>query len=56
MSSTGALQPNGELALEPTIDPETVANTVMMITNMSLGANIPFVTVMAPKMPFLGRG
>ena len=56
MSTVGALQPDGKLAHEPTIDPAHVAQTVLLIANMRLDANIPFVSVMASKMPFLGRG
>lgn len=56
MSTTGALQPNGELAMEPTMDAANVGATVLLIANMSLDANIQFVSVMASKMPFLGRG
>jgi NAD(P)-dependent dehydrogenase (short-subunit alcohol dehydrogenase family) len=53
----GVLQPNGEMAIEPTMDAANVGNTVLMIANMSLDANVQFVTVMASKMPsYLGRG
>ncbi|WP_347557384.1 SDR family oxidoreductase [Robbsia sp. KACC 23696] len=53
----GVLQPNGEMAIEPTMDAANVGKTVLMIANMSLDANVQFVTVMASKMPsYLGRG
>ena len=52
----GVLQPNGTMAVEPTMDVANVGNTVLMVANMSLDANIQFVSVMASKMPFLGRG
>jgi NAD(P)-dependent dehydrogenase (short-subunit alcohol dehydrogenase family) len=54
--ATGVLQPNGEMMPEPTMDAANVGNTVLLMANMSLDANIQTVTVMASKMPFLGRG
>jgi NAD(P)-dependent dehydrogenase (short-subunit alcohol dehydrogenase family) len=55
--ATGVLQPNGSMAIEPTMDAANVGNTVLLIANMSLDANVQFVTVMASQMPsFLGRG
>ncbi len=54
--ATGVLQPNGTTAVEPTMDVANVGATVLLIANMSLDANVQFVTVMAPQMPFLGRG
>lgn len=52
----GVLQANGTKAPEPTMDAANVGDTVLLIANMSLDANIQFVSVMASKMPFLGRG
>jgi NAD(P)-dependent dehydrogenase (short-subunit alcohol dehydrogenase family) len=53
----GVLQPNGTTAVEPTMDAVNVGNTVLLIANMSLDANVQFVSVMASQMPsFLGRG
>lgn len=53
----GVLQPNGTTAVEPTMDAANVGNTVLLIANMSLDANVQFVTVMASQMPsYLGRG
>lgn len=53
----GVLQPNGTTAVEPTMDAANVGNTVLLIANMSLDANVQFVSVMASQMPsFLGRG
>ncbi len=53
----GVLQPNGTTAVEPTMDAANVGKTVLLIANMSLDANVQFVTVMASQMPsFLGRG
>jgi NAD(P)-dependent dehydrogenase (short-subunit alcohol dehydrogenase family) len=55
--ANGVLQPNGAMAVEPTMDAANVGNTVLLIANMSLDANIQFVSVMASQMPsFLGRG
>jgi NAD(P)-dependent dehydrogenase (short-subunit alcohol dehydrogenase family) len=53
----GVLQPNGTTAIEPTMDAANVGKTVLLIADMSLDANVQFVTVMASQMPsFLGRG
>jgi hypothetical protein len=52
----GVLQPNGELAVEPTMDVENVARAVVYMASLPLDANVLFLTVMATKMPFLGRG
>jgi len=54
--ATGVIQPNGSMMVEPTMDAANVGKTVLLIANMSLDANIQFVSVMASKMPFLGRG
>lgn len=52
----GAIQPNGTVVTEPRMDTKNVGDTILLMANMSLEANIQFVTVMASKMPFLGRG
>jgi NAD(P)-dependent dehydrogenase (short-subunit alcohol dehydrogenase family) len=52
----GVLQPNGQLAPEPTIDPVHVANAVVYMAGLPLDVNVQFMTVMATKMPFIGRG
>jgi NAD(P)-dependent dehydrogenase (short-subunit alcohol dehydrogenase family) len=52
----GVLQPNGELAPEPTMDVEIVARAVVYMASLPLDANVLFMTVMATKMPFVGRG
>jgi len=55
--ANGVPQSNGDIAVEPTIEASNVGNVVLLIANMSLDANIQFVTVMASKMPsFIGRG
>ena len=54
--SRGVPQANGELAVEPTMDVSAVARTVVYMASLPLDANVPFLTVMATKMPFIGRG
>jgi NADP-dependent 3-hydroxy acid dehydrogenase YdfG len=53
---TGVLQANGTTAKEPLIDVQIVANTVLYMDSLPPDANILFLTVMANKMPFVGRG
>jgi NAD(P)-dependent dehydrogenase (short-subunit alcohol dehydrogenase family) len=52
----GVLQANGTIAPEPTMDVQHVANAVLYMASLPLEANVQFLTVMATKMPFLGRG
>jgi NADP-dependent 3-hydroxy acid dehydrogenase YdfG len=52
----GVPQANGEIAVEPLMDVQHVANAVVHMASLPLEANIQFVTVMATKMPFVGRG
>ena len=52
----GVLQANGSIAVEPTMAPENVAQAVVYMVNLSLDTNVLFMTVMATKMPFVGRG
>ena len=52
----GVPQANGELAPEPTMPVENVASAVVYMAGLSLDANVQFMTVMATKMPFIGRG
>ncbi len=52
----GVPQPNGTVVIEPTMDVENVANAVLCMARMPLDANVLFMTVMANKMPFVGRG
>jgi NAD(P)-dependent dehydrogenase (short-subunit alcohol dehydrogenase family) len=54
--TTGMPQPDGVIRPEATMDVVHVASTVLHMANLPLDANIQFVTVMAPKMPFIGRG
>ena len=52
----GVSQANGTTAVEPRMDVRNVAEAVLFMANMSLDANVQFITVMATKMPFIGRG
>ena len=52
----GILQASGALAPEPTMDMEHVAQSVLHMANLPLDANVLFMTVMATKMPLVGRG
>ncbi|MDR3632851.1 MAG: SDR family NAD(P)-dependent oxidoreductase [Isosphaeraceae bacterium] len=52
----GVLQANGQTAVEPTMDPAHVAQAVLYMASLPLDANVLFLTVMATKMPFVGRG
>lgn len=52
----GVLQANGTIAVEPTIDVEHVARAIVYMASLPLDANVPFITVMATKMPYIGRG
>ncbi len=52
----GVLQPNGAVIAEPTIDAEHIAQAVLYMANLPLDVNVPFMTVMATQMPFMGRG
>lgn len=54
--NTGVLQADGTVVVEPTIDVEHVARAVLYMANLPLDVNVPFITVMATGMPFMGRG
>jgi len=53
---TGVPQANGTISVEPTMDVEHVAQAVVYMAGLPLEANVQFLTVMATKMPFIGRG
>jgi len=53
---TGIPQPNGSIMPEATMDVDNVARAVMYMASLPLDANVQFMTVMATKMPFIGRG
>jgi len=52
----GVPQANGTIAVEPLFDPKHVGDMVAVMAGLPLDANVQFVTVMATKMPFIGRG
>ena len=54
--SGGVLQADGRIAPEPTMDVEDVARAIVYMAGLPLGANVQFMTVMATKMPLIGRG
>jgi NAD(P)-dependent dehydrogenase (short-subunit alcohol dehydrogenase family) len=54
--TSGVAQANGTLAPEPRMDVKLVADAVLYMANLPLEANVQFMTVMATKMPFVGRG
>ena len=54
--ATGIMQANGVMAPEPRMDVQHVANAILYMASLPLEANVQFLTVMATKMPFLGRG
>jgi NAD(P)-dependent dehydrogenase (short-subunit alcohol dehydrogenase family) len=53
---TGVMQANGTLAVEPTMDLSYVVSAVLYMAGLPLDTNVQFMTVMAAKMPFVGRG
>jgi NAD(P)-dependent dehydrogenase (short-subunit alcohol dehydrogenase family) len=54
--ASGVLQADGSVRPEPTMDVEQVARAVLFMASLPLEANVQFLTVMAAKMPFVGRG
>ena len=52
----GVPQANGSTEIEPVMDVSNVAQTIVHMTSLPADANVQFVTVMATKMPFIGRG
>jgi len=52
----GVLQPYGQIAAEPVMNVRVVADAVLHMAALPLDANVLFMTVMATKMPFIGRG
>ena len=54
--AAGVMQANGEMAIEPLMDVYAAAHTVVHMANLPLEANVLFTTVIATKMPFVGRG
>jgi len=54
--AAGTLQANGDMRAEPYLDVRHVADAVVYMAGLPLEANVQFLTVMATKMPFIGRG
>jgi hypothetical protein len=54
--ATGVPQASGTVAVEPRIDVQHIGQAVRNMANLPLDANILFMTIMATKMPFTGRG
>ena len=54
--AAGVPQADGSMRPEPTMDPVHVARAVVYMAGLPLDANVQFLTVMATKMPFVGRG
>src|SRR5437867_2736141 len=54
--ATGIIQANGIVMPEPRLDLKHVGDAVLYMANLPLDANVQFMTVMATKMPFVGRG
>jgi len=52
----GVPQANGTVAVEPLMDVDHVAKAVLYMASLPLDANVQFMTIMATKMPFVGRG
>jgi NAD(P)-dependent dehydrogenase (short-subunit alcohol dehydrogenase family) len=52
----GVPQANGTVAVEPTMDVQNVARALVLMASLPPDANVQFLTVMATKMPFVGRG
>ena len=50
------MQADGTIKVEPMIDAEHVARAVVYMASLPLDANVLFMTVMATKMPYVGRG
>jgi NAD(P)-dependent dehydrogenase (short-subunit alcohol dehydrogenase family) len=55
-STNGQMQPHGQMAVEPRMDVDHVGQQVAFMANLPLETNIQFVTIMATKMPWIGRG
>ena len=52
----GVLQANGSVAVEPLLDVAHVVDAILYLAALPLGANVPFMTIMATGMPYMGRG
>lgn len=54
--AAGILQADGSVRVEPVMDVENVARAVVHMASLPLDANVQFMTIMATKMPYIGRG
>jgi len=54
--AAGIVQASGAVEVEPRMDVEHVASAVVYMAGLPLDANVQFMTLMATKMPFIGRG
>jgi NAD(P)-dependent dehydrogenase (short-subunit alcohol dehydrogenase family) len=54
--TSGVIQADGHMAVEPTMDPDEVGAAVASMANLPLSTNVLTMTIMATKMPFVGRG
>jgi len=54
--TAGVMQATGQVAIEPRMDVEHVAQAISYMASLPLESNVQFMTVMATKMPFVGRG
>jgi NAD(P)-dependent dehydrogenase (short-subunit alcohol dehydrogenase family) len=54
--AAGIVQANGETMIEPRMDLKYVADAVLYMAGLPLDVNVQFITVMATKMPYIGRG
>ena len=54
--SGGVPQADGTMAPEPLMDVSHVADALVYMAGLPLSANVQFITVMATKMPYIGRG
>ncbi|HEX3139823.1 MAG TPA: SDR family oxidoreductase [Rhizobacter sp.] len=52
----GILQPNGQMMVEPRMDVQHVADAIVHMAALPLESNVQFMTIMATKMPYVGRG
>ena len=52
----GVMQANGTYAIEPRMDVQHVADAIVFMARLPLESNVQFMTIMATKMPFVGRG
>ncbi|MCM2326716.1 MAG: SDR family oxidoreductase [Lysobacter sp.] len=52
----GIVQANGQTMVEPRMDVQDVARAIVFMAGLSLDSNVQFMTIMATKMPFVGRG